>query len=113
MKEFSDQDVERLLIGALEEKPVSTLPANFAAKVRSQLPRTKRRPKLALYGLCAAGVLGAIAGIYGLLTLIGGDNAGEFAGVLLQYKWIFVFIGATLLLIQYLDQEFVLGRRAR
>lgn len=106
MKEFSEEEVERLLFQELQKQPPVTLSPEFSGKVVARLTR-KTRPAMAmiyflLLLLGVAGVGVAILYFFGNM-----QQLTESMEALLPYKWVVLFILLFLVLIQYFDQELI------
>lgn len=106
MKDFTEEEIERLLFHELQKQPPVTLSPEFSEKVVACLGRKRRPVSMGMYFLL---LLVGLAGVaVGYLYFFGNmQQMTESIAVLLPYKWVILFTLFFLVLIQYFDQQLI------
>jgi len=106
MKDFTEEEIERLLFHELQKQPPVTLSPEFSEKVVTRLSRKTRPASMGMYFLLLLLGLAGVAAAY--LYFFGNmQQLTESVAVLLPYKWVILFTLLFLVLIQYFDQQLI------
>jgi hypothetical protein len=105
LQEREDFKVYEKLINILDSEPSPKIPLDFSTKVMGVIQKRRdRKQTFILYFLFTLLVLPAVSLF---MFFINNQVVRQFADVLIQYRWIFVFCIFSILIIQFADKKLV------
>ena len=109
-----DEETYAMLYSLLDRVPSAAAPVDFSGKMRARFEAMQnRKDRIRSYLTALMIVLASFGLLYGGLSILHSFTAIPFILTLLQYKWVVLFGGVTILLIQFVDEQVVKDRLLR